>query len=59
MTVKHGVVDSLYDTFQSFGESEFSNPRSAFSAEMIDVGPANKGKTASNAVESTGPKRSK
>ncbi|WOL09515.1 hypothetical protein Cni_G18268 [Canna indica] len=50
-SIKHGLVDSLYDTFQAFGESEFSNPKSA--SEMIDIEPANKENAISNAAKST------
>lgn len=52
MSIKHGTVDSIYDTFQAFGQSELSNPSCAFSTEMINVGPTNKENARLNVSES-------
>ncbi|URD78455.1 hypothetical protein MUK42_02484 [Musa troglodytarum] len=53
-SIKHGMVDSLYDSLQAFGEAELSATKSGFSAEMIDIGgPANKETAMINANEST------
>ncbi|CAL9130952.1 unnamed protein product [Musa acuminata var. zebrina] len=53
-SIKHGMVDSLYDSLQAFGEAELSATKSGFSAEMIYIGgPVNKETAMINANEST------
>ncbi|XP_058085497.1 protein NO VEIN isoform X2 [Magnolia sinica] len=41
-SMKHGMWDSLYDTFQAIGEHGFVSPGSTQCTEMIDIGPSSK-----------------
>lgn len=52
--MKSGMLNSLYDAFQNFGETGLTNPSSATSSKLIEISPPTDENTTYDTLESTG-----
>lgn len=52
--MKSGMLNSLYDAFQNFGETGLTNPSSATSSKLIEISPPTNENTTYDTLESTG-----
>ncbi|KAL6008258.1 hypothetical protein ACLOJK_033764 [Asimina triloba] len=50
-SIKRGMWDSLYDTFEAIGESGFVGPAATQYTEMIDIGPSSRKDAVQNSKE--------